>query len=112
MAQVCVGNSKLERHCSKESAEQDQDKKAACSLEEEEWRVRGEYTAVMQGRVEDGRKEKKLGTITGTICSSRHVMPNILSQKSVYFFWCRSSVHIKKPFEGRAFIVLMHLSKI
>lgn len=54
MAQVCVGNSKLERHCSKESAEQDRDKKAACSLEG----TRGEYTAVMQGWVEDGRKEE------------------------------------------------------
>lgn len=38
MAQVCVGNSKLEQHCSKESTKQDQDKKADCSLEE----VRGE----------------------------------------------------------------------
>lgn len=41
MAQVCVGNSKLERHCSNERAEQEQDKKAACSLEgvrrEQEW---------------------------------------------------------------------------
>lgn len=58
MAPVCVGNGKLERHCSKESAEQDQDKKAACSLEG----VRGEYTAVMQGWVEDWGKEKKQET--------------------------------------------------
>lgn len=55
MAQVCVGNSRLERHCSKESAEQDQDKKAACSLEG----ARGEYTAVMQGWAEDWRIEKE-----------------------------------------------------
>lgn len=58
MAQVCVGNSKLERHCSKESAEQDQDKKAACSLEG----VRGEHTAVMQGWADDWGKEKKQQT--------------------------------------------------
>lgn len=48
MAPLCVGNSKLERHCSKESTEQDQDEEAACSLDE----ARGEHTAVMQGWVE------------------------------------------------------------
>lgn len=71
MVQVCVGNSKLEQLCSKESTEQDQ----KIVLEA----VRGEYTAdyCMDGKTE---KEKKTGNrnySTDTIYSSRHVLVTI-----------------------------------
>lgn len=91
MVQVCVGNSKLEQHCSKESTEQDQ----KIVLEA----VRGEYTAdyCMDGKTE---KEKKTGNrnyFTDTIYSSRHVLV-------IFYFGSLFLLIVLKVFVNQSFL--------
>lgn len=91
MVQVCVGNSKLEQLCSKESTEQDQ----KIILEA----VRGEYTAdyCMDGKTE---KEKKTGNrnySTDTIYSSRHVLVT-------FYFGSLFLLKVLKVFVNQSFL--------